>query len=152
MSSPRHLHCLIWPQSLQNKFYRYPIEDYNSEIYLTVNQSAPTSFLCRLWRYTTMPDPIEELRNPRKAKDDLVKYLRREIFTLNFYRAHMLYFIIVIAISSVVLYGAGIAHGLKPYERDHLTYMDALFLCASAMTTTGMTSSLLVPLSSSEQY
>jgi hypothetical protein len=99
-----------------------------------------------------MPDPIEELRNPRKAKDDLVKYLRREIFTLNFYRAHMLYFIIVIAISSVVLYGAGIAHGLKPYERDHLTYMDALFLCASAMTTTGMTSSLLVPLSSSEQY
>jgi hypothetical protein len=89
-----------------------------------------------------MPDPIEELRNPRKAKDDLVKYLRREIFTLNFYRAHMLYFII----------GAGIAHGLKPYERDHLTYMDALFLCASAMTTTGMTSSLLVPLSSSEQY
>jgi hypothetical protein len=89
-----------------------------------------------------MSDPLEELRNSRKVKDDLLKYLRREIFTLNFYRAHMLYFIIVIAISSVVLYGAGIAHGPKAYGRDHLTYLDALFLSASAMTTTGRTHSL----------
>jgi hypothetical protein len=85
-----------------------------------------------------MPDPIDELRNPLKAKDDFVKYLRREIFTLNFYRAHMLYFIVVIAISSVIVYGAGIAYGPKSYEKDHLTYLDALFLCTSAMTTTGM--------------
>jgi hypothetical protein len=85
-----------------------------------------------------MPDPIEELRNPRKAKNDFLRYLRHELFTLNFYRAHMLYFIIVIAISSVILYGAGIAHGPKEYEKSHLTYVDALFLCTSAMTTTGM--------------
>lgn len=84
-----------------------------------------------------MPDPIDELRDPRKAKDDFVKYLRNEILHLNFYRAHMLYFIVVIAISSVIVYGAGIAHGPKEYRDDHLTYMDALFLCTSAMTTTG---------------
>jgi hypothetical protein len=88
-----------------------------------------------------MPDPIEELRDPRKAKNDFFRYLRHEIFTLNFYRAHMLYFIIVIAISSVVVYGAGIARGPpREYRDDHLTYMDALFLCTSAMTTTGMDS------------
>jgi hypothetical protein len=85
-----------------------------------------------------MPDPIDELRHPRKAKDDFLKYLKKEIFTLNFYRAHMLYFIIVIAISSVIVYGAGIAHGPKEYGKEHLTYMDALFLCTSAMSTTGM--------------
>lgn len=33
-----------------------------------------------------MTDPIDELRDPRKAKDDFLKYLRREVFTLNFYR------------------------------------------------------------------
>tara|TARA_R110002003_G_scaffold140_3_gene12775 strand:- start:11077 stop:13305 length:2229 start_codon:yes stop_codon:yes gene_type:complete len=85
-----------------------------------------------------MPDPIDELRSPRKAKDDFLKYLRHEVFTLNFYRAHMLYFIIVIIISSVILYGVGIARGPKEYRDDHLTYIDALFLCTSAMTTTGM--------------
>jgi hypothetical protein len=84
-----------------------------------------------------MPDPIDGLRHPRKAKDDFLQYLRKELFTLNFYRAHMLYFIVVIAISSVIMYGVGIAHGPKEYRADHLTYMDALFLCTSAMTTTG---------------
>jgi hypothetical protein len=95
-----------------------------------------------------MPDPIEELRNPRKAKKDFFRYLRHEIFTLNFYRAHMLYFIIVIAISSVILYGAGIAHGPKEYRNGHLTYTDALFLCTSAMTTTGMKFKKTLPRSS----
>lgn len=84
-----------------------------------------------------MSDPIDELRHPRKAKDDFLRYLRKEIFTLNFYRAHMLYFIVIIAISSVVVYGAGIAHGPKQYGQDHLTYVDSLFLCTSAMSTTG---------------
>ncbi|KAF2029479.1 potassium transport protein-like protein 1 [Setomelanomma holmii] len=85
-----------------------------------------------------MPDPIDELRSPRKAKDDFLHYLRHEFSTLNFYRAHMLYFIVVIAISSVILYGVGIARGPKDYRDDHLTYVDALFLCTSAMTTTGL--------------
>ncbi|CAO2649843.1 Nn.00g011350.m01.CDS01 [Neocucurbitaria sp. VM-36] len=85
-----------------------------------------------------MPDPIDELRNPRQAKNDFLKYLREEVFQLNFYRAHMLYFIIIIAISSFIVYGQGIANGPKEVGGAHLTYMDALFLCCSAMTTTGM--------------
>ncbi|KAH7066256.1 potassium transport protein-like protein 1 [Paraphoma chrysanthemicola] len=85
-----------------------------------------------------MTDANDELPGPRKAKDDFVKYLRHEVFTLNFYRAHMLYFIVVIAISSVILYGVGIARGPKEFRDDHITYVDAVFLCASAMTTTGL--------------
>lgn len=85
-----------------------------------------------------MTDPIDELRNPQKAKDDFVKYFREEAFRLNFYRAHMLYFIIVIAISSVIVYGQGLANGPKEVGGAHLSYMDALFLCCSAMTTTGL--------------
>ncbi|KAI8932288.1 hypothetical protein NX059_010484 [Plenodomus lindquistii] len=85
-----------------------------------------------------MPDPIEELRNPRKAKDDFLRYMREEFFRLNFYRAHMLYFIVVIAISSVIVYGQGLVDGPKEVGDAHLTYMDALFLSCSAMTTTGL--------------
>lgn len=91
-----------------------------------------------------MPDPIDELPSPRKAKNDFLKYLRNEVFTLNFYRAHMLYFIVVIAISSIIVYGAGIKQGPKGrYGDAHLTYVDALFLCTSAMTTTGTAIHLL---------
>ncbi|KAH7092551.1 cation transport protein-domain-containing protein [Paraphoma chrysanthemicola] len=85
-----------------------------------------------------MTDADDELPSPRTAKDSFVNYLRHEVFTLNFYRAHMLYFIAVIAISSVILYGVGIARGPKEFRDDHLTYIDAVFLCASAMTTTGL--------------
>lgn len=85
-----------------------------------------------------MPDPIDELRNPRQARDDFLKYLREEVFKLNFYRAHMLYFIIVIGITSVIVYGQGVAVGPKGVGGPHLTYMNALFMCCSAMTTTGM--------------
>lgn len=83
-----------------------------------------------------MTDPVDELRSPQKAKEDFKEYLRKEI-RLNFYRAHMLYFIGVIAISSVIVYGQGLANGPKEVGGAHLTYMDALFLCCSAMTTTG---------------
>lgn len=83
------------------------------------------------------PDPIDEALHPKKAKDDFIRYLRTEVFTLNFYRAHMLYFVIVIAVSSVIVYGAGIKSGPREIEGAHITYTDALFLCASAMTTTG---------------
>lgn len=97
-----------------------------------------------------MPDPFEELPNPREVKEGFVKYLRNDLFTLNFYRAHMLYFIIVIIISSVIMYGVGITHGPPEFRDDHLTYMDALFLCASAMTTTGR--HLSVPAKSFESH
>lgn len=87
-----------------------------------------------------MSDAIDELPTPRKARDDFLKYLRDDVFRLNFYRAHMLYFIVVIAISSVIVYGQGIADGPKEFRDAHLTYMDSLFLSCSAMTTTGMKS------------
>ncbi|KAF1846228.1 potassium transport protein-like protein 1 [Cucurbitaria berberidis CBS 394.84] len=76
-----------------------------------------------------MPDPFVELRNARQTKNGFLKYFHEEIFNLNFYRAHMLYFIIIIAISSVIVYGQGIANGPKEIGGAHLTYMDALFLC-----------------------
>lgn len=85
-----------------------------------------------------MPDPIDELRNPKQAKDDFLTYLHKEVFVLNFYRVHMLYFILVIAISSVIVYGQGLASGPEQVGGAHLTYMDALFLSCSAMTTTGI--------------
>lgn len=85
-----------------------------------------------------MPDPVEELqRNPREAKNHFFAYLKDDVFRLNFYRAHMLYFIVVIAISSVIVYGEGVKNGPKEYKDSHLSYMDALFLTCSAMTTTG---------------
>ncbi|KAI4687990.1 uncharacterized protein J4E84_004918 [Alternaria hordeiaustralica] len=87
-----------------------------------------------------MHDPLEELRNPRQAKDDVLKYLKEEVLKLNFYRAHMLYFVVVIAISSVIVYGQGLADGPREYGDAHVTYTDALFLCTSAMTTTGLNS------------
>lgn len=86
-----------------------------------------------------MPDSLDSrVRSPRELTEDVVKYFRHGLFTLNFYRAHMLYFIIVIAISSVILYGEGVRNGPKDgYYDSHLSYMDALFLACSAMTTTG---------------
>jgi hypothetical protein len=84
-----------------------------------------------------MPDPIDELRSPQQAKNDFLQYLREEVFVLNFYRLHMLYFIVVIAIASVIVWGQGLSDGPKEVRDAHLTYMDALFLSCSAMTTTG---------------
>lgn len=93
-----------------------------------------------------MPDPVEELQqNPREAKNHFLNYMKDEFLTLNFYRAHMLYFIVVIAISSVIVYGEGVKNGPREYSGSHLSYMDALFLTCSAMTTTGTLSSFLSP-------
>ncbi|KAJ4339648.1 hypothetical protein N0V87_003089 [Didymella glomerata] len=99
-----------------------------------------------------MPDPVEKLQqNPREAKNHFLKYLKDEFFTLNFYRAHMLYFIVVIAISSAIVYGEGVRNGPKEYRDSHLSYMDALFLTCSAMTTTGLNSVNLGDLSGFQQ-
>ena len=85
-----------------------------------------------------VPDPINELRDPHQAKQDFLNYLREEVFVLNFYRVHMLYFVVVIATSSVVVYGEGITNGPRRVGDAHLTYIDAVFLTCSVMTTTGM--------------
>ncbi|KAL6706977.1 hypothetical protein ACN47E_004927 [Coniothyrium glycines] len=98
-----------------------------------------------------MPDPIDELPSPRQAKDDFLKYLREDVFVLNFYRLHMLYFIVVIIISSVIVYGQGLASGPQEIGYAHITYMDALFLSCSAMTTTGLNSVNLGDLSRFQQ-
>ncbi|USP76206.1 hypothetical protein yc1106_03480 [Curvularia clavata] len=70
---------------------------------------------------SVMTDPLDELQNPRKAKDDFIKYMKEEVFRLNFYRAHMLYFIVVIALSSVVVYGQGLADGPRELCDAHLS-------------------------------
>ncbi|KAF2993044.1 hypothetical protein E8E13_000909 [Curvularia kusanoi] len=99
-----------------------------------------------------MPDPVQELqRSPREAKKHFLAYLKDEVFTLNFYRAHMLYFIVVIAVSSVIVYGEGVKNGPKEFRDSHLSYMDALFLTCSAMTTTGLNSVDLGDLSGFQQ-
>ncbi|GAM82999.1 hypothetical protein ANO11243_009850 [Dothideomycetidae sp. 11243] len=60
-----------------------------------------------------------------------VNSYRRRVFRFNFYRCHLAYFILTILITSGVLWGAS-PHG------HSISYPDALFLSASAMTTTGL--------------
>ena len=62
---------------------------------------------------------------------------REEVLQLNFYRVHMAYFIATILIASVIVYGSGLADDPKQAYGGHLEYVDALFLCTSAMTATG---------------
>jgi Trk-type K+ transport system membrane component len=82
-------------------------------------------------------DPVDEFRHPKEAKKHFASYVRNEILVLNFYRTHMIYFIVVILISSVILYGEGIANDSDEISGSRLRYIDSLFLCCSAMTTTG---------------
>ncbi|KAL1310526.1 hypothetical protein AAFC00_000810 [Neodothiora populina] len=58
---------------------------------------------------------------------------------LNFYRLHLIYFIFVILLSSVILYGSTTnGNSGNAEEEFRLRYIDALFLCASAMTSAGL--------------
>ncbi|KAF2424897.1 TrkH-domain-containing protein [Tothia fuscella] len=82
-------------------------------------------------------DPVEVLKHPKEAKKHFITYVREEVLVLNFYRTHMLYFIIVILVSSVIVYGEGLANGSTEFD-GRLRYIDCLFLCCSAMTTTGL--------------
>jgi len=89
-----------------------------------------------------MTDFEEEIKraitDPERAKRRSWRYLREDVLKLNFYRSHMLYFIIVILISSVIVYGEGLANDPQENNGSKLRYIDALFLCCSAMTTTGL--------------
>ncbi len=63
----------------------------------------------------------------------------QNLFHLNFYRVHVLYFIFTILLSSVILYGSGVDGNSDDAEALYrLRYIDALFLCTSAMTNTGL--------------
>ncbi|KAI4092453.1 MAG: hypothetical protein LQ339_007934 [Xanthoria mediterranea] len=63
---------------------------------------------------------------------------REEVLQLNFYRVHMAYFLITILISSLILWGSGLADDSKQYYGSNLEYIDALFICTSAMTSCGL--------------
>ena len=65
----------------------------------------------------------------------LYEGVRRHI-DLNFYRCHLGYFITSILISSAVFYGSN-AFPKTPGD-ERVDYVDSLFLCASAMTATGL--------------
>jgi hypothetical protein len=80
---------------------------------------------------------IDLTSHPKKATSWFKGYLRDDIFIWNFYRTHVLYFIIVIMLTSVVVYGEGLANDPTQINGSKLRYVDALFICASAMTTTG---------------
>lgn len=85
------------------------------------------------------PDLALELSShPSKAKTWFKRYLRTDVFVWNFYRVHMVYFIVVIFMTSVIVYGEGVANDPTQINGSKLRYVDALFICTSAMTTTGM--------------
>lgn len=56
---------------------------------------------------------------------------REALFHLNFYRIHLLYFILVIITSSGILYGSS----TSSYS---ISYIDAIYLCTSAMCNVGL--------------
>ena len=55
----------------------------------------------------------------------------RSVFHPNFYRLHLLYFILTILTSSCIFYGSNMFG-------DHVKFTDALFLCTSAMCNVGL--------------
>lgn len=64
---------------------------------------------------------------------------RRVFLRLNFYRCHLAYFTLTILITSAVIYGST-GESKSSSGRHDIRYIDALFLAASAMTTTGLNS------------
>lgn len=64
---------------------------------------------------------------------------RRGWFGMNFYRLHVLYFLLTIILASVIMYGSGINGNSDDAEAlFKLRYIDAIFLCTSAMTAGGL--------------
>lgn len=58
---------------------------------------------------------------------------------MNFYRGHIIYFLLTIMLSSVIMYGSGINGNSDDAEVSFkLRYIDAIFLCTSAMTNAGL--------------
>lgn len=64
-------------------------------------------------------------------------------FETNFYRVHVIYFLLTILLSSVIMYGSGVnGNSDDAQARFTLRYIDAIYLCASAMTNTGLNPSI----------
>lgn len=72
------------------------------------------------------------------------KFIRGDVFQLNFYRLHLIYFIIWIIIGSIFIY-------LLPNAGYNISYINALSLSSSAMTTTGLNPVNLGDLSTGQQ-
>lgn len=70
----------------------------------------------------------------------ILSYLKRHgWFQMNFYRIHVIYFLLTIIISSVIMYGSTVNDNSGDAEAlSRLRYIDAIFLCTSAMTNTGL--------------
>ena len=70
----------------------------------------------------------------------MIQHVRqRGWFQMNFYRFHVLYFLLTIIISSIIMYGSGINGNSDDAEAlFRLRYIDAIFLCTSAMTAGGL--------------
>lgn len=69
--------------------------------------------------------------------DHLPSWIRN--IRLNFYRLHLYYFIFTILLSSIIVYGSTTnGNSSNAQDQFNLRYIDALFLCASAMTNSGL--------------
>ncbi|KAL8673630.1 MAG: hypothetical protein Q9168_001936 [Polycauliona sp. 1 TL-2023] len=79
-----------------------------------------------------------QVNKPKVTVRKLWQMFREKVFQLNFYRVHMAYFLITILVSSLILWGSGLAADPKQYYGSNLEYIDALFLCTSAMTSCGL--------------
>jgi hypothetical protein len=73
---------------------------------------------------------MSDLRSRSRDALHSLHNLNSCLFHWNFYRIHLAYFVLVIIVASVVLYGSNTSF--------HLSYADAIFLGASAMTNTGL--------------
>ena len=66
------------------------------------------------------------------------------LFRPNFYRLHLLYFVLVIILASVIVYGSSTSD-------FSLSYIDSIFLCTSAMCNIGLKSANLGSLTGFQQ-
>lgn len=66
------------------------------------------------------------------------------LFHVNFYRLHLLYFVLVIIVSSGILYGSS----TLPFQ---IAFIDAVYLCTSAMCNIGLASVKLSSLNGFQQ-
>jgi len=81
-----------------------------------------------------MPRKASELADKRPAW-----LSKSNLFRLNFYRVHLAYFVFTILLASVIMYGSTTNGNSGDAEAQFfLRYIDALFLCTSAMTNSGL--------------
>ncbi len=74
-----------------------------------------------------------------RVKTKVEHLSRHDRFELNFYRMHVICFLSTIILSSVIMYGSGVNGNSDDAEAYFkLRYIDAIFLCASAMTAAGL--------------